>query len=832
MSLPSEIIKELESLYLGKRLNEAETRFKIIDEILEKILKWPKHTLGLEIYIEGNRADYVLYGKNDKPILVIESKKSGKYFDLPRNLNSGSNYQKVVVENLLSDRYLKDAMFQVKEYCEDLGCNYAAVCNGETWIIFNINSSFAPWKKQHALVIKSLKYFSDNYIMAFNLLGYENIVNQNSLKVNIGISRKLNSEVFYPKGSITAYNMPVNSNKYAGILNSISRRYLANIPLDDKEFFDKCYVTNKGHYDDLQKNVQGVIFDSLTPYFKNDGVKDFMDNKSGGGFAIKIESLIRQGNLDNVMILFGGRGSGKSTFLKRLLFHIKPREIVRWAEVCVIDLINSSQIPDQLSTEIWEKVKNEIDKKNLLGGDKQQLLQLFGDRYEKYERQILSGLDSATIEYQKLLNEFLLETLKDTKFLCQVLSRYWKSQNKGLVIVLDNMDQLRPELQDICFLNSIEIAKKLGCLVIIAMREERYFNAKEKGVLDAYHVPGFHINSPVIPDVIAKRIIYILRKLQSEEIRNEFDIKNTKQLNAINSFLSICLREVRRVDSDLGRFLRYSTHGDVRQALNFFKNFLTSGYTNIDEMTSVPGWRFKIHQVLKPMMIPSRFFYDEKNSNVPNVYQLRNDISSSHFTGLRILTKLHHRSYDKASSGFMDVKYLLQVFDNNYDLKSDCIKHLDIFLTRGIVESNNRLEEFNENVDQVRITSFGEYILDYLAFETTYLDLTSLDCGFFDETISNSFIRAGDKEVEYTYQRNIRERITSRLERVSKFIDYLDAQEKKEFEDLGLPDTEPTFSKKLRDRFDENRVNILRSLNNSSKSKYILLDDDYEDDTH
>ena len=58
------------------------------------------------------------------------------------------------------------------------------------------------------------------------------------------------------------------------------------------------------------------------------------------------------------MILFGGRGS-KSTFLKRFLFHVKPREILVYAEVSLIDLIDSSQDAQSLSQEVWERVKKE-----------------------------------------------------------------------------------------------------------------------------------------------------------------------------------------------------------------------------------------------------------------------------------------------------------------------------------------------------------------------------------------------------------------------------------------------------------------------------------------
>jgi hypothetical protein len=49
-----DIVKGLIEKYRGVNLNEAETRFKIIDETLEKVLKWPKSESSVELFIEGN----------------------------------------------------------------------------------------------------------------------------------------------------------------------------------------------------------------------------------------------------------------------------------------------------------------------------------------------------------------------------------------------------------------------------------------------------------------------------------------------------------------------------------------------------------------------------------------------------------------------------------------------------------------------------------------------------------------------------------------------------------------------------------------------------------
>ena len=169
-------------------------------------------------------------------------------------------------------------------------------------------------------------------------------------------------------------------------------------------------------------------------------------------------------------------------------------------------------------------------------------------------------------------------------------------------------------------------------------------------------------------------------------------------------------------------------------------------------------------------------------------------MNSSHFTGLRILSLLDLRSYDKTSAGFIDARYLVQKFETDYDLKGDCENSLNLFLSKGVIESNNRLEEYSQNVDQVRITSFGKYILDYLAFSFTYLDLICLDCRLFDESVANFLIDASYNEVDFYQERKLYDRVVSRLDRVDWFISDLHKQEEREFLELNLPPTEIKFT--------------------------------------
>lgn len=813
-----EILEDLKDKYNEASLNEAETRFKIIDTILNDVLKWPKDPISVELYIDGNRADYVLKGKNNKSLLILESKKNGIYFELPKTQNSKKAFQKIPIEKLITNQEIKKAIFQVKEYAEDLQAPFASICNGKVWIIFKIPPTRKPWKKLPAFVIPNIDYFISEYTHAVNLLGYENVVMNNSLALNIGVSKKTYSEIFYPKNNITTYNTPVISNKYAGSLNVLSRKYLGAIPISDLDFMKNCYVSNKGKYDDLQKNVQGFLYDSLTPYFKNLGFRDFTDDKKGGAFGLRIAEIVKKEHLHNVMILFGGRGAGKSTFLKRFLFSMKPREINLYAHVALVGLLQSAQTREELADEIWNGILENIDVDNLKQGSRDDLLELFSYEYEVYKKQILVGLDESNSEYQKLLRDFIFEKTNDIKLFCEKLSLRWKDKNKSLIIFIDNMDQLSPELQDVCFLTAVEVAEKLGCLVIVSMREERYYNAQSRGVLDAYQSPGFHLSSPVIPEVVIKRIDYILEKLKfTPDVDTEFGIKNDDELNTLDAFFNICKNQLKRKTSPLSYFLRYATHGDVRQALEFFKGFLTSGYTNIDEMAPHNDWVFQVHQVIKPMMIPDRFFYDELKSKIPNLYQLRNDTDSSHFTGLRIMQILHNRVSDKGSNGFIDVKYLIQIFENKYDAKMDSIKHLDLYLEKGIIESSNRLEKFSEDVDQIKLTALGNYIFEFLAFNFAYIDLVCLDCGMYDEKLNNYSVKSAERELKQYYRRDFMSRIETRIERAEKFIEYLEQQEEQEFSDYNLDTSEVKFTDKLKVNVEKQILKIRRSAKNKQR---------------
>lgn len=213
-------------------------------------------------------------------------------------------------------------------------------------------------------------------------------------------------------------------------------------------------------------------------------------------------------------------------------------------------------------------------------------------------------------------------------------------------------------------------------------------------------------------------------------------------------------------------------------------------------------WTVISHQVIKPMMVPQRFNYDENKSRVPNVYQCRTPSHGSHFTTVRVLRMLRHGiSTSPDQGGFWRVDALIDEFDSKFGMRQDCESALDIMLRHGLVEANNRLDTYSVEkagtegreliyADEVRITAFGIYMLDYLCRTFTYLELVSLDCGLADEKLYHSFCKAAANERAMGTTANKRGRLDSRLKRATMFAKYLQEDEAREKSEFLLNETE------------------------------------------
>lgn len=786
-------------------LNEADTRFQLIDRLLSEVLGWPKSAFRLEKSTAEGFSDYILLRPNRVPAIIVEAKREGTYFEIPPNFNHGKLYREVRVKALLSSTDLAAALLQAQRYCADEGCEFGAVTNGRQLVIFKAFERDRSWKDLPALVISGINYFQDQYADGIDLLGYSSVVERNSLQRRFRHKTQATREVFYPKEKITTFNQIVNANSLAVVLRPIVQRYFGPLDIDDPEFVDKCYV-NQRAYDKSLKGIRSLIRDSVSPFMASYGVIETEDSDRGGTFGNRLAKGVRKKGSGDVIVLFGGKGSGKSTFLRRVLEHHPPQYLRKHSLPVVIDLLGSPKDAAAIRDHVWRTLVQLLDVDGILNGEREPLLRLFEDRWIVASKQDLFGFDTTQPAFNDRLNGLVANWKLDTRYVAERLVRYHAKKHKGVIVAIDNTDQLENELQDYAFSIAEEISREFGCVVLISMREERFYASKMRGMLDAYQNSAFHISSPSPAEVFNRRIDYILelarkRKLPlSEDVRHDFV-----------RFLKIFTADFQRDPiSPLNRFISACAQGNIRLALDLFAELLVSGYTNAKEMIEIQGiWTIQIHQVLRPLMTPTRLFYDEKLSRVPNLLQIRTSDGGSHFTGLRVL-KLLSLGQDPTSPAYMPLAEVRARFGATFGNDDDLRAWLDRLLATNLIEASTRQDYFDEHIDSLRITPFGQFALMELHKIFTYLELISTDCGCRDESSCNQLVTLSNDEVQLLNERRRYERVEKRVEKAEAFVRYLEREEETERELFGLVDEEPIVPALL-EALAEEKVRVLKS---------------------
>lgn len=805
--------EELLSSYNERDMNEADTRHKIIDEVLHNILCWPKSLIDCETYIKPGYSDYILK-KGIVPFLLIEAKKEEKYFNIPISFNFKKNMEYIKIEKLLSDYNINETMIQARNYCitAEVIIEYAAITNGHEWIIFKAYERGKNWKELDAFVIKSLKYFVEEYIHAVNNLGFTSVIENNSLKKLLDKTDMTKRIIFYPKEKINAYNEKVQFNLLYKRLEPI-KKYFGSFNQFNKTFLENCYIYDR-EYENNSDGIRQVLKDALSPYFSHLGVEDFIEKDEQGGLFGKTIFKISEKMDSDVIVLFGGKGVGKSTFLRKLLIYTPPEFLINNSIVVYINLLHITENKKSIEDEIWFQVINILDTDKLLESDREVLLsKLFYDKFEVAKKQDLYGLDPNSLDYNKELNALVKSWKNNVKFCAEQLSRYHHLNNKGIIIAIDNTDQFKNEIQDFSLTIAQELASKLNCLSIISMREERYYNSTIRGTLDAYANSGFHITSPLPKEVFLKRIRYVIKLIREspQTIFNE-DIDVEEKNNLLRVFEVFQNEFTRYPESPLNDFLTACAHGDIRFALKLFKAFSGSGYLNINEIVySKTTWKLKIHQVLKPIMVPYRYFYDEAQSAIPNIFQIRSQVNGSHFTSLRILSKISF-NLDTNKIVYFSVAELMDYFIQQFDMKDDFESNLKILLKYRLVESDNRIDEYSEDIDKIKITTYGHYVLNNMSKLFTYLELVCTDCGIFNESTANELYIIANNEYRYFKAYDKEKRLEKRIEKVNIFLDYLVEEEKLEVDKYNLIfDDSMSFSKVFKSYFEKEKLYIIEN---------------------
>ncbi len=567
-----EIIEISQELQL-RDANEAETRKKIIDKVLENVLGWDDSDISYEEKVQEDGsttfADYII--RNANISIIVEAKKVGFLLAETRK----KKRRVLIGADFLND-VGREAIIQVRDYCRKKSIQFAILTNGLQWIVFPaVRTDGIIFEKSNAIFFESLEQaLIEEFEYFHNLLSREGVISGNLMSELIGRDtdqineRRLNQ--YYHSSRVKSQN-PI----YPFMENAISLSFSDSLSETNPELLEKCYVNSPDkqkfdHKIKMHLNRKENLF-SVQP-------KRPMREKDANSLKKSIQEVTKNSRPLAILIL-GSVGAGKTTFLeysrKITTIDFFNHQIngfnPLWIQLDFRDF-SPNESPIQFIYLNLFKYINEND----LGNYEEILKFAYAPKIEELKKGPMFLLSED--KFNEKVSELILDDYKvKTPYVDKILSFY--AEKSPVFIVIDNVDQFEEDtIQSSIFTDSIALSRRLGLNLIMAMRESTFVLHKDSPTFNAFDFDSMLIEPPEVSSVIAKR--FFLAEKLSKNIPAEFIATNgiRMKINDISEFIGIIKSSV--LGTEIGTRIEVLSNNDIRLGLRMTREFLASGYSD------------------------------------------------------------------------------------------------------------------------------------------------------------------------------------------------------------------------------------------------------------
>ncbi|WP_291101552.1 MULTISPECIES: AAA family ATPase [unclassified Flavobacterium] len=710
-------------------MSETDTRCKIIDIIFKEVLNWTEDDIERERYIQVGYFDYEISTSIFK--YVVEAKKSLVIFNLPEK------NRKVKLKTIYKTN--KEVIDQLRSYIFQRGLLYGIITNGNQFIIGKFhNTDGTDWEENEVLIYQSLDVIDTNFIQFYETISKEFVSHYGRFKLstesnkgqtivrtnNIG---KKDDELI--RNKISPELIPIITEVFEEIYN------LENLK-DEKILLD-CYVKNE----DIKKynSELGLIFSDQPPTF--DCRINPVQNTDKTHDQLTKEIVGTTNKLPDPIIIIGGTGAGKSTFIKYFIEVKLDKGTKKNRPILYLDFRNETKNTIEDTKLIYQKLLNQLyENHKTLKLNNFNVLKII---YKSEIENKVTGFWSHITDQDKLnekISEFLEKQSEEPILHLTKISNYLVHQcHKRLCIVIDNADQLKEDIQKEVFILGHSLHRNLKVLTIISLREGYFYKFKNKPPFDAYHSTIFHITAPPYREVIRKRIKYVLSNFKFQKIRLDNDTVKVEfaEGNLSQLFLNLQKSLFDSSSSEILSFLEETSYPNIRIGLEKFKFFLLSGHTKSnlymslgygkDGKRGIPIWEF-----VKSVALESNFYYQSNKSTLFNIFYPSKS-NRNHFTKIRILEYIIDNNTGVSKrNNFISIKNIVNDFTRAGYTSEIIIEELNLLYTSSLIFTNDFVSDIETEItldenSEIGITQSGVYYTKNLITKFYYYDLILQD---------------------------------------------------------------------------------------------------------
>ena len=734
-----ELLKSEFDITEKKILNEANTRFKFIDKLLLGCLAWSNNDISCEDNYEKKYTDYTL--KLFRSVAVVEAKKSGDYFELPAG---SKNLYQPIISIYKDNKNLKSAIDQVKGYCNDRGIQVAIISNGWQLLAFVANRSDSiPPLQGKALVVSSLETFIDNFKEVWNCLSKNGFEEEYLVKKLVGkTERELPSKL---SASIHQYPGIINRNPFQADLEIISDLVLEDIIKEkdlEKDFLDNCYCKSGAisNYSLVSKEILSTRYDFL--FAVGDKKSTLAQVATRKGLSDEFTDIFSNSLSKRPILLLGDVGVGKSTFIDYLRF-VEASNVFEKAISFKIDLGSKAIIAYDIKRAIINVIRHQLEEYNGIDIEDDDFVRhCYYVELEKFKKSV-KVKRLYEVDHEKAIEkeiEFLTDKVEDeVEHLKKSLEYICKSQQRQLIVFLDNCDQRSDKDQEAAFLISHEFASNWPMIVFVSLRPETFHRTKkESGALSGYHTKAFTIPPPRLDEVVKKRLKFA-QKITSGEIALS-SLKTQANFSKLHQLIDVFLYSIES-NKDLLKFLNNTSNENIRKAIEIIKMFFGSGHVDMEKILKIYNdsgkYLIPLHELLRSVIFRDNVYFSPTNTEIINVFDVRHYSSNDHFIVLIIISLLDDFSKNSRNSGFVTITETYSYLQGLGYTPPQIDSALNHAYAKNMFEISQKGDKLDTEIQdlQIRATNLAIYHLHYLIKSFTYIDAIIIDTPVFDSSI-------------------------------------------------------------------------------------------------
>lgn len=680
-----------------------------------------KSPIGLGFYNEQIKT------KPDIRKIKIDKGASSKYY-FPDYVVLSNGLPALIIEVKNPNEDIDEGYREARLYANEINASFPTKINPCKYIIATngLRTSCGSWdtdKPQFALEQNNLTLVNNSFSEFIENFSNDTIESYiKSIKAEFRGGTRFWKPT-YMLGGRTTRNQSVGENGF-GVNLSIEYKYLFNPETEEERelVINNAYVESKrrlAHVSPIDRLIRSIITPS-----KNEAIEVNNTRKP----EEIIEQLKDKRKLRNqVCLLIGSVGSGKSTFVDFLHKKALPKEIVDETNWISLNLnvapVSKDKIYDWIIEKSIEKISYihpDIDFNNI-----DFIKQVFWKEL-KAKKSLLSILGEDTPEYNKELFNLLKELLANKEnYLGNLIQFLFTSRNKLLIIVLDNCDKRNRDEQLLMFEVANWLKGTFNIMVFLPLRETTYDLFKNEPPLDTVIKDlVFRIDPPLLINVIQSRIEFALREIDMIQADFVYYLPNGAKVVCKRAEIGNYLRSILHTlfQNDFFKKLLIGLTGrNIRKGLEIFLDFCKSGHLKEDVIfkmrTASPAYQIPNHLISRVVLRGKRLFYDESSSHIKNTFSSNPDDSiPDPFIRISILTWLKERQRMPGPSkvkGYHKTSDLESSMQSIGHQKDAIVREIEFLLFENHIISESQENTYDlENL--ICITSTGIVHLDLL----------------------------------------------------------------------------------------------------------------------